>query len=178
MASMLQALLADRFQLKLHRENIERPMFALVLARKDGKLGPALVEAKEGGCVAFDPSKPPHPPGPGELSTCGIMRAGPRQFTAVSIPMARLATNLSHLLRRPVIDKTGVTRNYDVTLDFTPDEAQLATLLLDVQRPPTDGTGPPSIYVALQEQLGLKLESQKEPVEIFVIDHAERPSEK
>jgi uncharacterized protein (TIGR03435 family) len=177
---MLQALLADRFELKLHRETREMPVLALVLARKDGKLGPALIESKEGSCSTADPTKGPLPPiQPGNPMPCGAMRRSPRQLTATRIAISQLITELSRFLGRTVIDKTGLTGNYDVTLDFTLDEAQLAAMLPpDAPRPPPpDGTGPPSIYVALQEQLGLKLETQKGPVEIFFIDHAEKPSE-
>jgi len=68
---MLKNLLTDRFQLVLHRETRELPVYALVLARKDGKLGKEMVESKEGGCVARDPSKPLGPPGPGQPPFCG-----------------------------------------------------------------------------------------------------------
>lgn len=176
---MLQALLADRFQLKIHRETKELTVYALVMARKDGKLGPQLTESKEGGCTPIDPSKPPPPPEPGKppVLGCGGMMMSPRRLTAASIPVANMIPMLSRFLDRTVIDKTGLTGNFDISLEWTPDETQALQLPPDAPKPPpSDATGP-SIFTALQEQLGLKLESQKGPVEVFVIDRAEKPSE-
>jgi uncharacterized protein (TIGR03435 family) len=179
MPRMLQALLADRFQLKIHRETKELPIYALVVARKDGKLGPGLTESKEGGCMPPDPSKPPPPPEPGKPRTlgCGGIMMSPRQLTAARIPVANLTPELSRILGRTVVDKTGLTGNFDISLQWTPDDNEAMQLPPDAPRPPpSDATGP-SLFTALQEQLGLKLESQKGPVEIFVIDSAEKPSE-
>jgi uncharacterized protein (TIGR03435 family) len=176
---MLQALLADRFQLTLHRETKELPIYALVMARKDGKLGPRLTESKEGGCTMPDPTKPPPPPEPGKPATlgCGGMMMSPRRLTASSVPLANLAPTLSRMLGRTVVDKTGLAGKFDISLEWTPDETQAIQLPPDAPKPlPSDGSGP-SIFTALQEQLGLKLESQKGPVEIFVIERAEKPSE-
>jgi uncharacterized protein (TIGR03435 family) len=177
---MLQALLADRFQLTIHRETKEFPVYALVLARKDGKLGPGLVAAKEGGCTPPDPNQRLPPPEPGKLPSlsCGQMMMSPRQLRVVSGPLANMIMPLSRFLGRTVIDQTGLTGNFDISLDWTPDETQLAQMPLpqDAPKPPSDLAGP-SIFTAIQEQLGLKLESQKGPVEIFVIDRAEKPSE-
>lgn len=180
---MIQALLEDRFQLKIHRETKELSTYVLVMAKKDGKLGPRLTQSKEGSCTPFDPSKPLTPPEPGKLPTpgCGGMRMGPSSLTASSTPIERLIPTLSRLLGRTVVDKTGLTGNFDINLEWAPDDSQALQLPPDAPKPPpSDGaagaTGP-SIFTALQEQLGLKLESQKGPVEIFVIDHAEKPSE-
>jgi uncharacterized protein (TIGR03435 family) len=177
---MLQALLADRFQVTLHRETKELPIYALVLARKDGKLGPGMVESKEGGCTPFDPSKPPAPSEPGKSQTfCGTMQMSPRRLNAINVPVENIIPMLSRILGRSVIDKTGLTGNFDITMDFTPDENQLAMLAPPGVPPPplpSDSSGP-SLFTAVQEQLGLKLESQKGPVEILVIDRVEKPSE-
>jgi uncharacterized protein (TIGR03435 family) len=173
---MLQALLADRFHLTLHRETRELPVFALVMARKNGKLGPALIESQEGGCTPFDPTKPPAAPAKSPARPCGRMMMNPWAVRAISVPIADLISSLPTVLGRQVIDKTGLTGKYDITMDWTPDEAQLALRPPDAPRPPSDLSGP-SIHQALQEQLGLKLNSQKGPVEILVIDHAEKPSE-
>jgi bla regulator protein BlaR1 len=104
-------------------------------------------------------------------------------LTAQGLPVSSVVRLLSQQLGRTVIDKTGLTGNYDFTLKWAPDESQGAMLRGPAgaqpgaeSAPPTDSTGP-SIFTAIQEQLGLKLESQKGPVEILVIDHAERPSE-
>ncbi len=175
---MVQSLLTDRFQLKIHHETKELPVYALVVANKDGKLGPQLTESKEGSCTQFDPSKPPPPPEPGKPPAlgCGGMWMGPDRITAVGIPISQLSPVLSRILGRTVVDKTGLTGNYDVKAQWTPDQSQLQALPADEPVPQFDPNGP-SIFTALQEQLGLKLESQKGPVEILVIDHVEKPSE-
>ena len=97
---MLQALLADRFQLQIHHDTKELPIFALVLARKDGKLGPKLAEAKEGACVQLDPSKPMPPPQPGKppVVPCGGMMMGRESLHGVSMPVAELTPMLSRKL--------------------------------------------------------------------------------
>ena len=176
---MIQSLLADRFQLTFHREPKELPIYAIVMARKDGKLGAGLTESKEGSCTPPDPSKPPSPPEPGKLPalTCGNMMMQPRRLTAVSVPIAQIIPMLSRLLGRSIVDKTGLTGKFDVNLEWTPDETQLMQLPPDVPKPSPSGSDGPSIFTAFQEQLGLKLESQKGPVEMFIIDHAEKPSE-
>jgi uncharacterized protein (TIGR03435 family) len=178
---MIQSLLADRFQLTIHHETKELPIYALVMARKDGKLGPGLTESKEGGCTPRDLSKPPPPLEPGKPPAlgCGNMMMQPRLLRAVSVPVAQVIPMLSRFLGRPVVDKTGLTAKFDIRLEWTPDEIQLAQLQLppDAPKPPPSEIAGPSIFTAIQQQLGLKLESQKGPVEIIVIDRVERPSE-
>lgn len=178
LSQMLQTLLEDRFRLKLHRETKELPIYALVVARKDGKLGPGLTKSKEGSCTPPDPSKPPPLLKPGERPTlgCGGSMVSLRGMTAVSVPIANL-TGLSRLLGRTVIDKTDLTGNFDISVEWTPDEALTVREQPGAQPPSTSDRSGPSIFTALQEQLGLKLESQKGPVEIFVIEGAEKPSE-
>jgi uncharacterized protein (TIGR03435 family) len=175
---MLQALLADRFQLTIHRETKELPIYALVLARKDGKLGPKLIEAQEGGCTVPDFTKPPAPPEPGKppVKNCGQQMMSPRSLTAYSVPIANIVPMLARMLGRTVIDKTGLTGKYDISAEWAPDESLMLPLSPDAPRPASDGSGP-SIFTALQEQLGLKMESQKGPVEVFVVERAEKPSE-
>ena len=175
MQPMLQALLADRFQLKIRRETKELPVYALVLARKDGKLGPKLVEPKEGSCIERDPNQPGPPPDPSQRN-CGAMRMGPNQLYGVSIALDFLTQPLSRTLQRTVINRTGLTGKYDITLEWTPDEAQFAGFPPDMPRPTFDPNGP-SLFTAIQEQLGLKLDPQKGPVEIFVIERVEKPAE-
>lgn len=174
---MLQALLADRFQLTIHRETKELPIYALVLARKDGKLGPQLVEAKAANCTAVDPNKALPPPVPGEppVLPCGGMMMRPNALKAVSIQVGDLTQNFSRLLGRTVVDKTGLTGKYDISMDWTPDESQAGQMPAAAPPPPSEPAGP-SIFTAIQEQLGLKLEAQKGPVETIVIDRVEKPS--
>lgn len=177
---MLQGLLADTFQLVFHHETRELPIYALVLARKDGKLAPGMTEAKEGACTTFDPSNPPSPPAPGRgpALVCGTQFMSPRSVTGVAIPVENLIPLLSRTVGRIVIDKTGLTGKYDIKMEYTPDEAQLAMTAPPGAPPPTPSDGSsPSLFTALQEQLGLKLESQKGPVQVFVIDRAEKPSD-
>lgn len=180
-ALMIQSLLADRFQLKFHRETKELTRFALVLATKSGKLGPGLTETKAGSCTPFDTTKPLPPPTPEaskpEELRCGGMRISPRSLTATGIPIDRLVMNLSRLLGRTVVDGTGLKGIFDVNLEWTPDDSQALQNPADAPKPPaSDGAGL-SIFSALQEQLGLKLESQKGPVDVLIIDRAEKPSE-
>lgn len=181
---MLRNLLADRFKLRAHTESREMPIYALVLARSDGKLGskikPAAVD-----CAAMrgrgPGAPPPAPPAPGEVPQCGVSM-GIGSIGAGSVPMTQLATLLSQRVGRIVVDKTGLTGVYDFNLDFTPDQIPGAGGPGPVlppgapALPPVDPNGP-SIYTALQEQLGLKLDSQRGPVEVTVVDSVDHPTE-
>jgi uncharacterized protein (TIGR03435 family) len=156
----LQALLADRFQLTLRHETKEQPVYALVI----GKNGPNLQEsqAKEGGGRHMMMNR-------GELDGEGV-------------PLEFLASTLSSQLGRPVIDRTGLTGHYTFKLQWTPDPGQSASkfggpLPPGVDAPPPPDPNGPSIFTAIQEQLGLRLESQKGPVDLIVIDRVEKPSE-
>jgi len=170
---MLQKLLTDRCKLVVHRETKHLPLYALVIAKN----GPKLHEAKSGDTY------PNGFKGPEGRSGSGMMRMSPTQLIAQGTPLKLLVAHLSRQLGRPVIDKTGLTGKYDYTLQWAREEGQGGGI-----RAPEGGTpGPdtaglaepsgPSIFTALPEQLGLKLESEKGPVEIVVIDHVERPSE-
>jgi bla regulator protein BlaR1 len=166
---MLQALLADRFQLKLHSDTKELPVYALVVAKN----GPKLQVARPGDTYPNGLKGPDGGGGAGMMFIEGD--GGP--VRGQGIPIANLVHLLSQQLGRTVLDKTGLTGKYDFTLKWTPDESQgpPGPPGMDTA-PPPDSLGP-SIFTAIQEQLGLKLESQKGAVEILVIDHAERPSE-
>jgi bla regulator protein blaR1 len=183
---MIRALLAERFKLVVHNEDKEMPIYALVLARSDGKLGPQL-KTSETDCVALiaagrargrGPMPPVPPPGPGAPPPqCGI-RIGPGNMAVGGSPMSQVATSLSMFAGRIVVDKTGLSGSYDFTLSWTPDQMPGAG-----QRPPGAPEPPPidpngaSLFTAVQEQLGLKLDSQRGPVAMLVIDRAERPTE-
>jgi len=170
---MIQALLADRFKLTLHRETKELPVYALVIAKN----GPRLHEGKPGDTYPNGFNGPDGKLGAGMMFMSG--RGGP--VTAQGVPLANLVRLLSRQLGRTVLDETGLMGNYDFTLQWTPDESQGPMFKgaeggpAPASAPPPDSSGP-SIFTALQEQLGLKLESRKGPVEILVIDHAEKPS--
>jgi bla regulator protein blaR1 len=177
---MMQSLLADRFKLAAHKETKEVPVYALTAAKN----GPKLPDAKEGGCVAFGPDKPPPLPAPGQRppTPCGGFFMGPNHMEAGKVGMEQLARALSNILGRPVIDKTGFTGTFDVKLDFSPEGTNFGGRGGFGPPPgaPGDGANPdalPSIFTAIQDQLGLKLESQKGTDSVLVIDHAERPSE-
>jgi uncharacterized protein (TIGR03435 family) len=155
--AMFQQLLADRFQLAVHWETRDLPIYALVVQKK----GPSL-----------HPSKEPD----GQSGTS----SNDGQFTAQGLTLAQLADaltrELSRELGRAVIDKTGIQGRYDFALKWTQETgAPLMNNAADASAPPPD-TGP-SIFTAIQEQLGLKLESSKGPVHVLVIDHVEMPSE-
>ena len=180
---MLLNLLADLFKLKVHTETREMPTYALVLARSDGKLGPKIKQAAVD-CAALrgrGPGGPPAPPAPGERPQCGMMM-GIGSVAAGGVSMAQLATLLSQRVGRTVVDKTGLTGFYEFNLDFTPDQIPGAGGPGPVlppgapALPPVDPNGP-SIYTALQEQLGLKLDAQRGQVEVTVIDSVDHPTE-
>jgi uncharacterized protein (TIGR03435 family) len=180
-ALMVQSLLADRFKLRLSHDTKELPVYALVVA----KSGPKLHEAKPGDTYPNGMKTPDGlSAGPGFMVAKGGGES--REFTAQAVPIANLVRVLSGPLAsldRRVLDKTGLKGNYDIHLHWMPDQSHAAMSQgpgggnpgID-NLPPPDSSGP-SPFTALQEQLGLKLESTKGPVEVLVIDHIERPSE-
>jgi bla regulator protein BlaR1 len=178
---MLQSLLEDRFHLKTHREIKELPVFGLI-ADKSGVRLPA---PGEGTCVDSASDAAVEWVGgrmaaPGEFqpakSRCGsaVIVLGPNgaHLTGGKIAMPELVRMLSMLLGRSVLDKTGVTALFDVQMDFVPDDTTPGM----PPPPPGSGISGVSIAQALQQQLGLRLEPTKGPVEIIVVDQAERPS--
>ena len=178
--AMLQGMLADRFKLALHHETKELSEYALVVAKN----GPKFHETT---APANDPAaqdRPPGPPAPGSPMPRGTMRMmGRGDLTVSGMGLAQFADMLSRQIGHVVVDKTGLKGEYDFTLKWTPDEGQGQMFGGPGGGPPRDGAPPPpdpngpTIFTALQEQLGLKLESQKGPVDTIVIDHVERPSE-
>jgi uncharacterized protein (TIGR03435 family) len=170
---MLQALLTDRFKLAVHRETKEVPIYAFVAA----KGGTRLVESKEGGCVEFDPASL-SAPGQPQRMFCGLM-IGPNNAKGGKIAMKEFTDGLSNILGRPVVDKTGYTGKFDVALEFSQEGIDTVGMFAGapfiVSKPPDDDSRP-SLFTVLQDQLGLKLESQKGPAEVLVIDHAEKAS--
>jgi uncharacterized protein (TIGR03435 family) len=165
----LQSLLAERFALKVHRETRNGQFYALVLARANGLLGPRLrqsqVESPQG--LGGGQCAPPGPPGPFNMRICGVTMA---QLVERYLPM---------YAGRRVIDRTGLAGGFDLALYFdnrpVPGVGFGGGLMPspDADRTPADAV---SIFTALEEQLGLKLESQTGPVEVLVIDHVERPT--
>lgn len=142
---MLQALLAERFKLQVHRETRELPAFALTVVRG----GTKLKKSAEDSCSAG----------------CGNNLIARGHWDASKVDMASVAGALSVLVRRRVIDKTGLTGLFDIHIEIPPDPLA------------APDSGAPSIFTVLQDELGLKLDSDKAPGLALVIDHIERPSE-
>lgn len=178
---MLQSLLENRFQLNTHRETRDLPVYTLVAA----KSGLRLPIPKEGGCVDSAAEASTEWAGgrmaaPGEVQSgkaqCGSAEVilGPTgaRMQGSKVAMPELIRRLSMLLDRSVVDKTGFTGQFSLQLDFAPDDTTPSM----PPPPPNSGISGQSLPQALREQLGLQLESARGPVEVIVIDHAERPS--
>jgi uncharacterized protein (TIGR03435 family) len=167
---MVQSLLADRFKLTLHHESKDLPIYALIVAKNGPKLHESSVSREDS--VPLGPGGPPNGPQPRHS-----IRMGRGELSIDAERLDMFAEVLSHQLGLTVVNKTGLKGNYDFKLKWTPDESESHM----PGGPPANAAPPdasgPSIFTALQEQLGLKLESQKGPVDTIVIDHVERPSE-
>ena len=203
--AMLKTMLADRFQLAAHVEQREMPILALVMSREDRRPGPQLKPAAVD-CAALMASRRGGPspdgrggappdgrrgggpgpegrgapalgPGPDGRPLCGG-RGGFGQMMAGGLTMTQFATQLSQLTRSLVVDRTGLLGGYDFDMKWTPTPDQLppGPPPPGVQPPSIDPNGP-SLFSALDEQLGLKLESARGLVDVLVIDGVERPSE-
>jgi uncharacterized protein (TIGR03435 family) len=171
--SMLRHLLAERFALKVHYETRQRPIYALVFARTDRRLGPQLkpnpidcaayaaaVQAARAGRGAPPPMDPEHP-------TCG-QRSQPGHAIGSGLNMTQLALQITGAAGRPITDDTGLgLQRFDWELRWTP----------PVTAPESVPAPGPSVFTALEEQLGLKLVPKDGPVEVLVVDHIERPAE-
>jgi uncharacterized protein (TIGR03435 family) len=174
--SMLRSLLEDRFQVKVHTESRDVPIYALVLANKEAKFG-TLFKPSTANCYSRE--SPPPPPGtpPDPARMCGI-RGGNGNVTYVSVTMQQIASSLANypVVGRPVMDRTGLQGKYDLHMEFVPafidspnrDGSQVAN--------PAADSGP-NLFTALVEQAGLKLQGERAAVEFIVIDRAERPTE-
>ena len=155
--AMVQKLLEDRFSLAVHREARPLPVYALVV----GETGPKLTK---------------NDTNPNGLPS--LMFRGLGTLPAQNASMADLANVMqAAVLDRPVVDRTGITGRFDFTLTWTPDDSQFGGLGVRVPPPSTAADAPPGLFTAIQEQLGLKLESTKAPVDVLVVDRVERPSE-
>ena len=190
---MLRAMLADRFGLVVHPERRELPIAALTMARADKRPGPKLrpsgpecapIRAPEG-----IPVPPPPPPPPAGSANAGPMRIiletdeAPRRrcglmlvagwMSARSITMQEFTRVLSQLLRRSVIDETGLPGEFDYDLLFQPEGLGGAL----VGPPPAALSDAPSLETALRDDLGLRLEPRRGPVDMLVVDRIERPTE-
>ncbi len=153
---MLQSLLEDRFKVQVQHQTKIEPVYSLTIA-KPGALGPNLTPSQIANCPAQTGTRGTTP--------CGGFLLLPGKLTGQRVQLAQLTSPLSRIVDRPVADHTGVTAAFDITLEWAP---------LRAQSNPDNNL--PSIFTAVQEQLGLKLESGKEPVPMLVIQRAELPS--
>jgi uncharacterized protein (TIGR03435 family) len=189
---MLQALLADRFKLSMHRETKDLAIYTLVIVKN----GPKFHESKpddtstSGSNAPSGPSAPNGPTftaGPGGKSvnlagggSTSFSSGGARTISGKGVPIANLIGSLATVAGRPVFDGTGLTGKYDYSLQWTQEASQQQGALKGVPGDPPSLDAPDSsgtsLFTAIQEQLGLKLESGKGPVEIIAIDHIEKPS--
>jgi uncharacterized protein (TIGR03435 family) len=162
---MMQVLLEDRFALRIHEETRQLPVYTLTVAKNGAKLA----ATKEGSCTPLDLKHPPAAPEPGQPAPviCGKgsvrLVNGNTVIESRGITIATLAERLVETVNQPVIDRTGLNGLFDIHLEFAANNAQ------------PDASGA-SIFTAVQAQLGLRLTSEKGPVEVLVIDHIERPS--
>jgi uncharacterized protein (TIGR03435 family) len=173
--AMLRSLLEERFKLRVHTEMRSADIYALVLANKDGKLGPQLTPYTSECYTAPPPPGTPVDP----ARRCGLGFASAiGQVRGTGVTMSQLVTGMSGSpsVGRLVIDRTGLTGRYNLRFEFVP----------SVIPGPNPGAGPipnpaadsgANLFTAIQEQLGLKLQAEKAPIEFLVIDGAERPTE-
>ena len=174
---MVRTLLADRFKLVIRHETREMPVYALVLARPDARLGSqlrsssvdcaAILSAAKARGEALSPTTNGRP-------TCGTRTTRGNMMTT-GVAMTDLARNLAPFAGRPVVDKTGLSGVYDVDLTWTPEQGPAGAD--GTATPPAPSTDGVSLFTAVQEQLGLKLDAQLAPVEVLVIESAQRPVE-
>jgi uncharacterized protein (TIGR03435 family) len=171
--AMLRGLLSERFKLIAHRESRQSPTYALVLARADGKLTAQMhgldVDCRFIANIRADAVREgkPGPKTANGAATCGnTFDDVTGAFRSGGISMDKLATELAKWTGREVVNHTGLQGLYEFTLEFSEGIVRSAGVL----------NGPPSIFTAVQEQLGLKLEAEQNPIEFLVIDSVERPT--
>jgi bla regulator protein blaR1 len=173
--AMIRAIVEERFQVKTHNEQHEADVYALVLARSDRRTGAGLRAVPDacGAAIKDLVEGKPAPPrqGPPPCSFGGP----PGRLIGTGVGMSMFANVLSGSVGRAVIDRTGLPGSYDIELTFDPSSAAQAPPGAPLLPPPVDDTKP-SIFTALQEQLGLRLESTRGPVDVLVIDQAQRPT--
>jgi uncharacterized protein (TIGR03435 family) len=148
MQSLTRKLLEERFGLKVHRETRELAVYAITVSKGGEKIVPS----------AGDPNSPP---AENENSNGGVVT-----MRMTNMSMGEFAPDLGYFVGRPAVDQTRLKGRYDFQLKWTVDETKA----------PTDESAPPGLFTAIQEQLGLKLEPVKAPVEVLVVDAVERPS--
>lgn len=178
--TMLQPLLVERFKFAFHREMRDMDVYTLVLANADGRLGPKLKRSTTDCAVlGAAPRNTLQAPAPGERPACGLTPAGPGRIVASGFGMGPFSQILGLATRgRQVVDQTGLTGGFDIDLTYTPEAFGAGAAAQSAPAPQTDAeANGPSLVTALQEQLGLKLEGKKLPLEVMVVDRIEPPTE-
>ena len=173
MRLMVQRMLAERFQLKAHWEKREMPVYLMTMARPDGLPGPGMTLKSEADCAKGRRTGPPpmsQPGVPAPPPNCGAIQFGPGQLIAGGVPMEWLVSTFTNVpvitgVDRPVLDRSGLKGNYAFALKFAAPQNT---------NPDPDR---PQFITALQEQLGLRLQAARAPVDVLVIDSVERPSQ-
>ena len=163
---MLRNLVVDRFKLASRRETRDVPVYALVLSRSDGQLG-AQIRPSTLDCAAQIAAARAPGTARGSVQQCG-RRVGPGYMATFGVPLREFAAGLSAAAGRFVIDATGLTDRFDLELKWNPEPGSTDA------GAPADGA---SLFTAVQEQLGLRLEARPAPVNVFVLETAERPTE-
>lgn len=155
---MMQGLLSERFAFAAHPEQKSMTVYTLVLAKPNGSLGPNLRRSHVDCASLFAARRQGSPLPP--PSMCGVQRA-PGKLIAGAYLMAQLADTLASVLQQLVVNRTGLDGVYDIDLTWAPDQTTESA---------------PSLFTAVQEQLGLKLQPAKAAVEVLVVDHVEPPT--
>jgi uncharacterized protein (TIGR03435 family) len=169
LVAMMKTMLAERFNLAVHQETRPIPVYALVLARPDGRFGPTFRQSLatcDRTNIPAPGTPPPAPPPPldgVELPSCGT-NTGRGMLRAAGIELEAFTRNMANAAGRIIVDETGLAGTFDMVLRFNPDPNDTSSDL-------------PSLFAAVQEQLGLKLDPRTAPAEVLVIDRVERPSE-
>jgi uncharacterized protein (TIGR03435 family) len=173
-APMVRALLEERFNLAIHRETREVPVYSLTLDRADGRLGnrlrlsPIDCEARRAARRGAPPPPPADPPqDPATIRPTCAMRQSPGRFAGDAVSMPQLAEALARFAGRIVQDRTGLRGYFDLDLDWLPDQGAVAPDREPGVVPDRDA---PGLFTAVREQLGLRLEAARGPLDVVVID--------
>jgi uncharacterized protein (TIGR03435 family) len=175
---LIAAMIEERFQVRVHNEQRERPIYALVLASRDGRPGARLQKSSiDCGAEIGDQARGAKPRMLPDGRAACVLGNPPGRFMSAGLGMRQMAAGLAQFVDRPIVDRTGLTGGYDWDVEFAPDFVRPMG-----NQPPPPPPDPaafanrPSIFTALQEQLGLKLESTRGMVDVLVVDRAELPT--
>jgi uncharacterized protein (TIGR03435 family) len=170
----MRTLLEERFQLAIHPETRELDVFALMVV-KPGQLGPALKPAEQDCSPEGMAARRAAPPDPSRPFFCGLRGMGPGKIALSGMPLSFYARSLSNQVGRFVVDRTGLEGRWDFTLTFVPQGPPGQPFGAAAPGEPVD-PDTPDLFTALRQQLGLKLEPTKAPVDVMVIDRVEKPT--